>query len=298
MADPVNWLLYNRGEEWLLNTLDEVETRLEEVETEIAITNLERQVVEQLTNEWKVNTLVNCINNETRCDEVPPELLPSMDMLRFYLIINQLQAEKMKFNQKLLLRNLNEFLLRTPQWVLNGLLLSINFGPTAEVDKDLSLFVLPVNLKIEFAQKNMLMSFLDNLENKVSLELPVLYIIQSINYDIVNYSRTQVVNVAVNVYYYEADLEEWSFQNTWGWDAQNEQASDEDLLEDLRSIWKEQESGSWTWEADIEQAWRPSADGQTEWTWESITDEDTVNPWDGAPSEGWNEDEALSWGTV
>jgi hypothetical protein len=56
---------------------------------------------------------------------------------------------------------------------------------------------------MEFDHKRNLISFLENLEDKVFKELPVLYVISNINYDIVNYTERQAVNIVTKIYYFD-----------------------------------------------------------------------------------------------
>ena len=81
------------------------------------------------------------------------------------------------------------------------------------------------------------MSFLDNLENKVHLELPVMYVINSVNYDIVNYQDSQTIDVDLVVYFYKSDKNDIDIptQN----EGKSTSFSDKSILEDLQNIGKE-----------------------------------------------------------
>ena len=71
------------------------------------------------------------------------------------------------------------------------------------LDDQYKIKALDITLNMEFDHKRNLISFLKNIEDKVFKELPVLYVIESLNYDIVNYTERQWVNIAATVYYFD-----------------------------------------------------------------------------------------------
>ncbi len=108
LTDPVS-MHTNRGEGGKLNELDEVQKQIDETNDAIATTKLQIEIVENLQTPEKQNTLLNCINREM-CDNIEAGLLSRIDLLRSFLMIDHLAGEKIAFDQKFVLRNINEFL--------------------------------------------------------------------------------------------------------------------------------------------------------------------------------------------
>jgi hypothetical protein len=67
-------------------------------------------VIENLSDQEKQNTLINCLNGES-CANIDEALFRRIDFLRIFIMINELISEKMNFNQKEILRNIYEFML-------------------------------------------------------------------------------------------------------------------------------------------------------------------------------------------
>lgn len=101
----------------------------------------------------------------------------------------------MAFDQKKILANINEFLLRGANNQSNGVVTSIIFGNLSPVEELESIDQVPITLTVDFADKNGLLSFIYNVENTVSPQFPMLYKINSVNYDIVKYQETQTVTI-------------------------------------------------------------------------------------------------------
>lgn len=89
----------------------------------------------------------------------------------------------------------------------NGDVTNIIIGESKELAN--KILQVPVSLTITFATQTHLIDFLNNLENKVfydqhdGLNNSVLYKIQEIKYDIVNYSESQDVEVLLHAYAYK-----------------------------------------------------------------------------------------------
>ena len=68
-----------------------------------------------------------------------------------------------------------------------------------------TLYYLPIELSINFDNKDGLLSFINNVEIKVPEEkdLRLLYKISKITYDVVNYDQNQESTIFMNLYYYE-----------------------------------------------------------------------------------------------
>ena len=101
----------------------------------------------------------------------------------------------MPFDQKKILANINEYLLRGASNQSNGVVTSIIFGNLIPMDEVKGVVMVPITLTVDFADKNGLLSFVYNVENTISPQFPMLYKINSINYDIVKYQENQTVNI-------------------------------------------------------------------------------------------------------
>lgn len=106
----------------------------------------------------------------------------------------------MAFDQKKVLANINEYLLKSSTNQLNGVVTSISFGNISTVDGIANLMRIPIFLTIEFADKNGLLAFIYNIENTLSPQFPMLYTVSSVNYDIVKYQERQAVTIELNGY--------------------------------------------------------------------------------------------------
>jgi hypothetical protein len=63
------------------------------------------------------------------------------------------------------------------------------------INEEYKINALNISMSMEFDHKRDLISFLENTEDKVFVALPVLYVVDTINYDIVNYTERQAVNI-------------------------------------------------------------------------------------------------------
>ncbi len=139
-------------------------------------------------------SVVDCLSTRG-CSTLPESLNPVLEHVRAFLQLQKNDAEKMAFDQKTILANINEYLLRGTTNQSNGVVTSITFGNIADVKEIDSLIMVPITLTIDFADKNGLLNFVYNVENNISPRYPMLYKIHSINYDIVKYQQSQTVTI-------------------------------------------------------------------------------------------------------
>jgi hypothetical protein len=111
----------------------------------------------------------------------------------------------MNFNQKEILRNIYEFMLTNDEWQRLGSLESIMFWSLEISDDSLWLVSLPITIWVTFVWKEPILTFLDNVENRVFMETPIMYVINSMNYDIVWYTEEQSVEVSLTAYFFASD---------------------------------------------------------------------------------------------
>lgn len=205
-SDPISMhtRLWSGGK---INDLTDLQTQIDQTNDEIATTKLQIEIVRNLETPTKQNTILNCINWQ-QCELIEVWLIDRMDLLRSFFMIEHLTTEKLDFDQKFVLRNINEFL-ATQIW--RGHLVTIKditFGTPSEVKPEYKLSQVPVNLTVSYLANTDFMAFLHNIETKISPELPVMRRIEAINYDIVNYLDTQEVTLSLTLYYINTPKQE------------------------------------------------------------------------------------------
>ncbi len=149
------------------------------------------------------SNIISCLNTQTNCSSIDPSLRTNFSFARSYIQLNNLTDPKMFVNEKILLANINEYLLRDPvSKIKNGLINKIAIGEPKQFFWNL--FYVPLKLNITFDTKDALLSFIDNVEKRVlsDANYRVLYKIDKVNYDIANYATQQQVDIDMNAYYY------------------------------------------------------------------------------------------------
>lgn len=187
---------------WLINSLDTIEKSIKEAEDERIVVKSEKELIVLISDEEKQNTLIKCLNMK-ECEDINDVIMKEIKFLRVFMMMNYLGWEKMAFDQKVLLRSINEFLNRSTWWLTNWSIQWIEFQTPRTLSEEYEIKSLDIVINMEFDHKKNLISFLENLEDKVFKELPVLYVINNINYDIVNYTERQAVNIVTTVYYFD-----------------------------------------------------------------------------------------------
>lgn len=162
-----------------------------------------------------------------------------------YLQLHSLYNKKMPVDEKKVLKNLNEYLIkqdiawnsRTKVWDI--LRIEI-WDPKAFKNWDNHFFEVPVEVTIEFTTVGDLTGFLYNIEKKLidNWEDRILYKIQSISYDIVSRDEPQTTNISMLAYYYHDER----FENV-----------DEQVDADVEQEWNSSEEWSITEESDNSQ---------------------------------------------
>ncbi len=155
--------------------------------------------------------IIACINEETGCETLPEEITSHMDTVKWYIQIGSLQKAKMAINESKILKSINEFMTKSSHSLLeerkyNGNVTDIAIGDNTILDNNI--VQVPINLTITFNSQDNLIDFLNNLEKRVfydqvdGLNNSILYKIQEIKYDIVNYKDSQDVEVLLYAYAY------------------------------------------------------------------------------------------------
>jgi hypothetical protein len=167
----------------------------------------EQNLFKEITN--NKSTLITCINKQSSCDQLPNAITTNLDAVRAYLQLGNLQRSKMEVDESKILKNINEFI--TQKNILdtkrdyNGIVSSITIDNPENLENNI--MKVPVELTITFNSKQDLLTFLSNIENYVfaewdDLSSSVLFRIEELKYDIVNYKESQDVQVSLSAYAY------------------------------------------------------------------------------------------------
>lgn len=172
--------------------------------------------------DWIVNNeekLKNCLNNDDGCSNLPKSWIEwtgddvhynfSNPISLSYLQTNSLYNEKMPVDEKRVLKNLNEYLIKQDiLWTDKKRvweILKINiWDPESIAGTNEHFFSVPVDVEIEFDTVWDLTWFLYNVEKKMvdNGEDRLLYKIQSVSYDIVTNDEPQITDISMIAYYY------------------------------------------------------------------------------------------------
>ncbi len=166
----------------------------------------------------KDEVLKKCLNTKTNCSDLPKtwktwswNKLEDYDtkVPLSYLQTNSLYNKKMPVDEKRVLKNLNEYLIKQNiEWndrkrVWDILKIKI-WDPKPVKWWNNHFFTVPVDVEIEFWTVGDLTGFLYNVEKKLidNRGDRILYKIQSVSYDVVSNDEPQVTDISMLAYYY------------------------------------------------------------------------------------------------
>lgn len=152
--------------------------------------------------------IISCLDYKIGCTEIPQSIRENFWFARSYLQLNNLHDSKMEINEKIILANINEYLLRkisknnedsSKIWKIT----SISIWESKVVVSQL--YSIPIRLQISFENKNQLLTFIENVDKNVleSKAYRILYKINEINYNIMDYNEEQIVDIKMNAFYYQ-----------------------------------------------------------------------------------------------
>ncbi len=189
--------------------------KIELSNVELQLMSFQNKRVKYESNMWLVDTIknvesqvVNCVNTLQWCKELPDLVKNNFSVVRSYLLLSELSNEKMSLDEKKILANIDWFLLKKDSLNVNSTTMNWTLNKIVIWEKEKfndNLYFVPIELKITFDDKDGLMSFIDNVEKKIPVqpELRILYKIDKINYDIVNYDQPQDSSVFMYLYFYD-----------------------------------------------------------------------------------------------
>jgi len=160
-----------------------------------------KELIKKIDNQE--NAIISCLNSKLWCQSIDEAIKNNFSFARSYILLNNLTDAKMSVNEKILLANINWYLLKNfDTKARNGIINKISiWDPIKFVD---NLYYAPIKLNITFDNKDWLFSFIENVERKIldNSQYRVLYKIDKISYDIANYNTIQNVDVDLLAYYY------------------------------------------------------------------------------------------------
>lgn len=188
-------------------SLDTIDTTISDTISRQEQYKQEQNLFKEITNNKSI--LITCINKQSSCDQLPNAITTNLDAVRAYLQLGNLQRSKMDVDESKILKNINEFI--TQKNILdtkrdyNGIVSSITIDNPESLENNI--MKVPVELTITFNSKQDLLTFLSNIENYVfaewdDLSSSVLFRIEELKYDIVNYKESQDVQVSLSAYAY------------------------------------------------------------------------------------------------
>lgn len=159
-----------------------------------------------------------CLNKKSNCAKLPDKWktwswnsLEDYDIKvpLSYLQLQSLYNRKMPVDEKRVLKNLNEYLIKQDisWWERDRVweILRINiWDPESVWSEGSHFFKVPVDIQVEFETVQDLIEFLYNVEKKIvnNVEDRILYKIQAVSYDVVANDEPQITDISMIAYYY------------------------------------------------------------------------------------------------
>jgi len=158
----------------------------------------------QKIENWEEKILA-CINNQEWCEQLDPQIKNNFSEVVSYLQANSLSSKKMSVDEKMILKNINEYLTKkyftgfSKNWEINRISI---WDPT---EFKSNLYYVTIYLNISYQNKDWLLSFIHNIEKKINpqKDLRILYKIDEISYDLMAYEEEQNVDIYLKAFYYK-----------------------------------------------------------------------------------------------
>lgn len=202
-----DYILPNREKtKKLQNTIDEKQNQITSFLQKQAQYDKDKDLIWLI--EIHENKIISCVNYKVWCTEIPQEIRDNFWFARAYLQLNNLHDIKMEINEKIILANINEFLLKdinekNENQTKIGKINSISIGKPKVILSQL--YSVPIKLEASFINKDYLLKFIENVDKNVleSKTYRILYKIDEINYNIMEYNEEQLVDIKMNAFYYQ-----------------------------------------------------------------------------------------------
>jgi hypothetical protein len=111
--------------------LSNINLEISSFETRKLQSEADQKLIEKIENQQA--NIISCLNTQANCSSIDAALRNNFSFARSYIQLNNLTDPKMAVNEKILLANINEYLLRDPVTkVKNGLINQIAIGEPKE----------------------------------------------------------------------------------------------------------------------------------------------------------------------
>ena len=175
------------------------------------------------------NNIIKCVNDTSKDEQEECKasilsgelwiLTGQFNTVVSYLQMGDLNSEKMVIDEKKVLKNLDRYLTRNIPWdnrsTQNGTIWGIHIGEPKVVKhievwdgdkkRSFNLNSAPIEAEIVFENKDDLITFVDNIEQYIIQEKEdrILYTIDEVSYDIMQYDEKQSTKVSLTAYYFK-----------------------------------------------------------------------------------------------
>jgi hypothetical protein len=172
-----------------------------------------------------VNEYINEKKLKERCSNLTWSLQNDLQSAISFIQLGSLSNQKMVIDEQKILRNLDQYLIRNEPNELdssrNWTIESIEIWEPEVIDWYNEEFVwhidtknndiadtfhkLPISIQITFSDKDDLISFVDNIEQFIISEKEdrILYKIDEVSYDIMNFNQKQTTDLSLTAYYFK-----------------------------------------------------------------------------------------------
>lgn len=107
--------------------VSDINLQISSFETRKLQSDADQKLIQKV--ETQQSNIIACLNTRTNCSAIDPALRTNFSFARSYIQLNNLTDPKMFVNEKILLANINEYLLRDPVTkAKNGLINKIAIG--------------------------------------------------------------------------------------------------------------------------------------------------------------------------
>lgn len=182
------------------------QTELQTLKTKIE--QLTQDKLQLLNLNKYADQIVVCVNEKKDCASLPESLKSDFWSAVSYLQMGNLASEKMKIDEKKILKNLDQYLIKNEPGEMtstpNGQIEGIEIGEPESIGKDSAFFKLPITIKVTFSDKDDLISFVDNIEKFIipNEEDRIFYQIDEVSYDMMAYDEMQTTEIMLSAYYF------------------------------------------------------------------------------------------------
>ena len=197
-----------------MDSYNQVKTQLTNVKRDIENAKADTNYLFDIVRNEKA--LKECLNPDRGCSSLPEWWLSTWNDFKLsslvplsYLQMHSLYNKKMPVDEKAVLKNLNEYLIKqdisgNDRWRVGEILRIEIWDPEYVNWWDEHFLQVPVDVEIEFTTVDDLIGFLYNVEKRLidNTEDRILYKIQAVSYDVVSKDEPQVTDVSMIAYYY------------------------------------------------------------------------------------------------